>query len=67
MRGFEFCQSTSPYLTVVDFPPVATPLPLYPYGVDAPLWEAAVIKGDHPIGFPNRSTTWLTNTLINGR
>src|SRR5262245_39511589 len=40
-----------PYLTGVDFAPVATPLPLHPHRMRAPLGEAAGIEGDHPIGF----------------
>src|SRR5262249_33168753 len=41
-----------PHLTVVDLPPMATPLPLDAYRVRAPLRETAGIKGDHAIGFP---------------
>ena len=39
-------------LTVVDLAAVATPLPFHPHRMRPPLREAAGIKGDHPIGFP---------------
>ena len=39
-------------LAVVDLAPVATPLALHPYRMRAPLGEAAGIKGDDTIGFP---------------
>src|SRR5712691_6612866 len=45
-----------PHLAIVDLPPVATPLPLHPHRMRTPFWEAAGIKGDHPVRFPNRST-----------
>src|SRR5262249_61939997 len=41
-----------PYLAVVDFAPMATPLALHPDRMRAPLREAAGIDGDYPIGFP---------------
>src|SRR4030095_11764750 len=41
-----------PHLTVVDLPPVATPLPLHPYRVGTPLGEAAGVEGDDAIGCP---------------
>jgi hypothetical protein len=41
-----------PHLTVVDLPPMATPLTLDAYRVCAPLREAAGIKRDHAIEFP---------------
>src|SRR5215510_6763443 len=39
-------------LTVVDLASVASPLPFHPHRMSPPLREAAGIKGDHPIGFP---------------
>ena len=39
-------------LTVVDLPPVATPLALDPHRVRAALGKTAGIEGDDPIGFP---------------
>ena len=39
-------------LAVVDLAPVATPLALHAHRMRAPLREAAGIKGDDAIGFP---------------
>jgi hypothetical protein len=39
-------------LTVVDFASMAIPLPFHPHRMPPPLREAAGIKSDHPIGFP---------------
>ena len=42
----------TPHLAVVDFAAVAAPLALHPDRMRAPLGEAAGIKGDDAIGFP---------------
>ena len=60
------------HLAVVDLAPVAIPLTLHPNRMRPPLREAAGIKGDHTIGFP-QLLDYLSNqdldqrTMIPGR
>jgi hypothetical protein len=56
-----------PDLAGVDLAPVAAPLALHAHRMRAALGQTAGIESDDASGLPNRSATWPTNTVSNGR